>query len=593
MHARDRDRAESLGTYGLAGGARPELRGIAAIAARAAGMPSAAVGFLVGDSFVIHSSVGLTGSDLPRDQSLAAVVVESAAELVLPDARAAGLGRGVLVPGPVGAFAGVPLVGRDGLAIGALVVADRVPRPIGVEVLAVLRTLADGIVARLELRRLDAWGGRPGADPGMDPVRLRRALEDGELVPYFHPMVDLASGRTVAFEALLRWAHPELGMVAPGRFLPAVEASGLMFPVGRHVLAEALGELAALRRRSPGARQVKMAVNASPLELVHERYAAAVLDELAMQGLRPEALVVEVTETAAFVDERLAVRQLAELREAGVEIALDDYGAGHSSALRLLRLPLDAIKLDRELVCDVDTDRRARAVVRSSVAMAAELGLAVVAEGVETESQREALLALGCMLGQGWLFARPVPPAGMVDFVEDHPVPRQRSAQGRRSVILYQDGAALAGSVTAHLLPGLRAGDPVFLLATAELCAHVDRALGTTGLRDRPTLLSAERLSRTLLRGETISPSAFEVVVAAPLRRAAAAGRPVRVACEVTGLLWQQGKVAAALELARLWRDLATEVPIDLCTAYPVGLLASAEGEQLAQVPGESVLLGG
>lgn len=426
---RELDRLESLSTYGVIGGTGPDLTDLVALALRVAGAPSGCVGFLAGDRLIVTSAIGLDIAEIPRGDSLSTAVVESGEERVLPDVGAV---MGPRHPAVVGAaharsFVGMPLIGRDGLAIGVLAISDAVARVFPPEVLAALRTIARQVVAQLELARLDSWGGRDAPSAGFGPVRLREALDEGELVPYFQPIVDLGTGRPDGFEALLRWEHPTLGLVEPGRFLPAIEATGLMLPVGRHVLAEALGSLSVLQRGRPDLADLHMAVNASPVELVQREFASTVLDELAMHGLRPESLVIEITEAVAFIDAVGAVRQLTELREAGAQVALDDYGAGHSSLLRMLSLPLSVLKLDRALTAAVVGDLRARAVMRSTVAMAHDLGLVVVAEGVERIGQRDALRRLGCQLGQGWLFGRPVPADRMGDVVPVAAFPEQAS----------------------------------------------------------------------------------------------------------------------------------------------------------------------
>ena len=435
--AREDDRRESLSTYGVLGGAGPDLVDLVALALQVTGATAACIGFLSGRQMVAAAALGRDVADLSRADALSISVVESGEDLVLPDVAAA-------VVGGVRAYVGVPLAGRDGLAIGAVAVTDAVVRPFAPEILASLHTIARQVVAQLELSRLDSWSGRSGPGSTFDPVRLREALDEGELLPHFQPVVDLRTGRAVGFEALLRWEHPDLGLLVPGRFLPTIEATGLMLPVGRHVLAEALGALSVLRRAGPDLADLRMAVNASPAELIQPEFATTVLDELAMHGLRPQALVVEITETVAFVDAPSAVRQLTELREEGVKIALDDYGAGHSSLLRLLALPLSVLKLDRELTAGVANDHRARAVMRSTIAMAEDLGLTVVAEGVERADQRDALLLLGCQLGQGWLFGRPVPSDQMAGAARGRRVPEQ--ATGPRT----EPSDRLAGGRTAR-----------------------------------------------------------------------------------------------------------------------------------------------
>jgi len=417
--ARELDRSESLSTYGVVGGTGPDLVALVALALQVTGAPSGCVGFLTEDRLILTARIGLDFAELPRGDSLSTAVVESGRERVLPDVAAVVGSQHPAVAGAAHtrAYVGMPLIGRDGLPIGVLAISDSAPREFAPEVLDSLRTVAHQVVTQLELSRLDAWNGRASPHSDLGPIRLRQALDDGELVPYFQPVIDLHTARCHGFEALLRWEHPDLGLVAPDRFLPTIEATGLMLPVGRRVLAEALGSLSVLQRGRPDLAHLRMAVNASPVELIQREFATTVLDDLAMHGLQPEALSIEITETVAFIDAPSAVRQLTELRDAGVQIALDDYGAGLSSLLRMLSLPLTVLKIDRELTAGVVDDPRVRAVIRTTVAMADDLDLVVVAEGVERIDQRDALRGLGCQLGQGWLFGRPVPADRMGDFV--------------------------------------------------------------------------------------------------------------------------------------------------------------------------------
>ena len=233
---------------------------------------------------------------------------------------------------------------------------------------------------------------------------LRRAAEDGELLLHHQPVVDLADGRTRHAEALVRWDRPGHGFVSPASFIPVAEATGAIVSVGAWVLAQACRQAAAWQDELPG---VGVAVNLSPRQFAGPDLVDAVAR--ALDGLPPELLTLEVTEGALVTDPEAASAQMERLARRGVRIALDDFGTGYSSLAYLKRLPVDAVKIDKAFVDGLVTDTGDRAIVRAVLALAGDLGIDVVAEGVETQAQRRVLLELGCTLGQGFLFARPVP----------------------------------------------------------------------------------------------------------------------------------------------------------------------------------------
>jgi diguanylate cyclase (GGDEF)-like protein/PAS domain S-box-containing protein len=238
---------------------------------------------------------------------------------------------------------------------------------------------------------------------------LRRAIDDGDLRLVYQPLVHLGRRRASGFEALVRWTHPERGEIPPGRFIPLAEQHGLIEPLGRWVLREALGQLA--RWRGEGlALDMGMSVNVSRVQLSRPGLADEVLAVLDDCGLAPDRLVVEVTESAVMEDPDVATATLEALSERGVRIALDDFGVGQSSLACLRDLPLDALKLDRQFITSLASSREAAAIVRAVCDMARTLGFGVVAEGVESEAQSQVVEALGCDFGQGFLYAKPTRP---------------------------------------------------------------------------------------------------------------------------------------------------------------------------------------
>jgi len=244
---------------------------------------------------------------------------------------------------------------------------------------------------------------------------LRAALERDALRLEYQPIFCLATERLVGVEALVRWDHPERGLVSPGTFIPIAEASGLILPLGRWVLGEACREAARWRDAGQGAPYV--AVNLSGRQLQDPQLVADVARTLATTGLAPEALLLEITEGAVMHDTAASLRRLHELKALGVRLAIDDFGTGFSSLAYLQRFPVDVLKVDRLFVDGVADGGNSAALVRAIVTLGDTLGLRTVAEGIETEAQRAALRALGCALGQGNLLARPLPAAALAGVV--------------------------------------------------------------------------------------------------------------------------------------------------------------------------------
>jgi EAL domain-containing protein (putative c-di-GMP-specific phosphodiesterase class I) len=249
---------------------------------------------------------------------------------------------------------------------------------------------------------------------------VRRALEAGELRLHHQPKVDLRTGRTSGVEALLRWQHPERGLLAPEEFLPAVEHSGIMGPLTEWVITQALVDCAAWTAEG---RDWSVAVNVSVRNLEQPEFAATVVRLAADTGVPPERLVLEVTETALPVDLGATARTLATLTAHGFGTALDDFGVGYASLSHLRSLALAEVKIDRSFVAGVGVNAEDGAVVRSLVQLAHGLGLTVCAEGVETAAAAEWLRDAGCDRAQGYFFSRPRPwPALPPDLAGSRPL---------------------------------------------------------------------------------------------------------------------------------------------------------------------------
>ena len=244
-------------------------------------------------------------------------------------------------------------------------------------------------------------------------TELRRGFEAGELVLEYQPIVELESGRIRELEALVRWAHPTRGLIPPRGFLPLAERTGLIGPLGRLVLGTAcqqLREWLQLRRST----DFVLAVNLSRLELVDRGLVERVRSVLQSNDLPPSCLKLEISERTIPSLDPVISATLERVHELGVRLAIDDFGTGRSTSADLLRLPIDAIKIDGTLIATLGRKRSAEwpfgeATIRDALDLARSLRLTAYAEGVETRLQRNRLRALGCRLGQGFLFARPMP----------------------------------------------------------------------------------------------------------------------------------------------------------------------------------------
>jgi len=236
---------------------------------------------------------------------------------------------------------------------------------------------------------------------------LRYALERGELTLFYQPRVDLRTGAIVGFEALLRWKHPELGMISPGQFIPIAEESGLIVPIGEWVLREACRQNQAWREA--GLPHVRMAVNLSSVQFRQPDLEVRIASVLEETGLDPSGLELELTESILLQDADATIETLRTVKEMGIHLSIDDFGTGYSSLSYIKRFPVDALKIDQSFVRDVTSSPEDAAITTSIVLMGKSLNLTVVAEGVETKSQLEFLRVLECDEAQGYLFSRPVP----------------------------------------------------------------------------------------------------------------------------------------------------------------------------------------
>jgi diguanylate cyclase (GGDEF)-like protein/PAS domain S-box-containing protein len=254
---------------------------------------------------------------------------------------------------------------------------------------------------------------------------LRQAIGRGELSVHYQPLADLESGSILGFEALLRWEHSQLGAIGPAAFIPLAEESGFILPLGQWVLREACSEAA---RWTP---PLKLSVNLSPAQFTQGDLAAEVEAILAETGLDPKRLELEVTEGLLIRDAGKAILILERLKALGVQISMDDFGTGYSSLSYFRMFPFDKVKIDQSFIRDMIDNPQARAIIRSVIGLGRGLGMPVVAEGVETEAQLEALRAEGCDQVQGYWISRPGPIGNFEGVVMKRSDPRERGQSGR------------------------------------------------------------------------------------------------------------------------------------------------------------------
>lgn len=250
---------------------------------------------------------------------------------------------------------------------------------------------------------------------------LRTALEETTLQAapqfslHFQPQVDLASGRITGLEALARWDHPELGAIPPTIFIQIAEETGLIRPLGDWVFWEACRKLCDFK--AAGLRNLRVAVNLSTQQLRHEQLPVVIRGALACYDLEASELELEITESTAMQNPEATIRILEQLKDMGIVLAIDDFGTGYSSLSYLKHLPIHRLKLDRSFVKDIDSDTNDAAICSATIVLGHNLGLDLVAEGVETEAQRDYLHSIGCDLLQGFLYSKPLPASEVVAFV--------------------------------------------------------------------------------------------------------------------------------------------------------------------------------
>ena len=361
--------------------------------------------------------------------------------------------------------------------------------------------------------QISVYAGAPQDD---DPERLaletalRQALHDEQLELHYQPQVDLVQGRIVGVEALLRWRHPTLGLIAPDRFIPVAEETGLIVAIGDWVLRRAIEQAAAWQRT--GLPPLRMAVNLSARQLVQPDLARRIESLLAASGLDPRLFGAEVTESMLINNFEQAVQHLQALRALGVEVSLDDFGTGYSSLSYLRRLPVDVVKIDRSLVPDVTAPSEDVSITRAIITMAHQLQMKVLAEGVESEGQAALLAANQCDQMQGYWFSAALPAAEVEAMLRegrqiDPTLLDRRSRQ--RTLLLVDDEE----NVIAALRRLLRTEGWLVLSATSA-----EQALQLMARNEIDVILSDQRMPgmtgvELLRRAKQLYPETIRLVL--------------------------------------------------------------------------------
>jgi diguanylate cyclase (GGDEF)-like protein len=341
--------------------------------------PEAVIARLSGDEFAIALALG--PPDMGRVDALAETVLQTVTRPLLFEERII----------QVGAFAGIASTAAH---------EARIP----------------DILRRADIAMDHARSGRVARpvwfDAGMERALIahgeieqgiRFGLEHGQFVPYFEPQVDLNTGEIVGFEVLARWIHPLSGVIGPDVFIPVAEEIGLIGRLSDQVIDDAL------RKAASWDPSIKISVNISPSQLADGWLAQRIVKTLAETGFPAERLVVEITESSLFTDLDIARGVVTSLKNQGVRLALDDFGTGFSSLAHLRSLPFDIIKIDRTFVTNINSKRESTAIVRAVTTLAAALRVPVCVEGIENEESYHTVVRLGCQIGQGWYFGKPMP----------------------------------------------------------------------------------------------------------------------------------------------------------------------------------------
>ncbi len=371
----------------------------------------------------VKSHWGEPVRELPRQGSIFNLVLAENRSVVVSDIAQHAYFHGRHLPlrrlNPA-SFASAPVRCPHGDVLGVLTVFScQTRRPMAVDELRMLESLAEIAANQLELRRLQRRMCGEALPPATaeqhetslwpSMLDMRRALEERQFVLYYQPEVELATRRIVGLEALIRWVHPQRGLIPPMHFIPAAEESGMILPIGDWGLAEACRQIQAWESHSSGSAAPRVCVNLSAHQFAREGLADHVEALLRRAHIPSRQLGLEMTESSLISDTGLTMEVLGSLRRLGVSLLMDDFGTGYSSLHNLHSFPFDVLKIDRSFVNRMTQGDQPLQIVRTIVDLARALGMDVVAEGIETRQQYDLLRQMGCRYGQGFLFARPLP----------------------------------------------------------------------------------------------------------------------------------------------------------------------------------------
>ena len=325
-------------------------------------------------------------------------------------------------------FASAPVRTVDGKILGTLTIFSCEPRrPMAVTELRMLESLADIAAGQLELRRLRKAlnGNRLRHERTIETVTgiwprksdLRQALEKKQFVLYYQPEVELTTRRIIGLEALIRWQHPDRGLIPPMDFIPIAEETGLILPIGDWGLSEACHQMRQWRSEDPEQPGPRVCVNLSARQFSREGLADHVEALLRRTGVSSQQLGLEMTESSLIPNVRIAMEVLSSLRRLGVSLLMDDFGTGYNSLNNLQSFPFDVLKIDRSFVTRMTEGDQPLQIVRTIIELARVMGMDVVAEGIETCEQYRLLREMHCRYGQGYLFARPMTAEAVTDLL--------------------------------------------------------------------------------------------------------------------------------------------------------------------------------
>ena len=409
MTSRDEElrRDQSAEHYLLGRSMVSRLQPTLSLAARVLGFPTVMVNILNRDTQ--HTITGLGLDDLlttPREQAICDAVIRGGEPLVVPDATADP--RFADFPsvrdGTLTTYVGVPLIGRESLPIGVLCVLDAKAREVDEDQVARLVEFGRVVEDQLDLLRRLEGQRRPGS---LATGQLAAAISDGEIVAWYQPVVELATGRRVGFEALARWVHPSGFVDEPDSFVPLAGDSDLIIDLDLAVMRQAMEQLQRWQQADP---DLRMSVNLSSRHFDQSGSIDTVVGVVKDAGVACSSVTLELTETERLSSGNADGAFVRELQQRGFRVLLDDFGTGWSSLQYLLRLPADGVKIDRVMSLALGS-RTGDALTRAITALANDLGLTTVIEGIETEEQARLAQGMGYQFGQGYLWSRPLPGA--------------------------------------------------------------------------------------------------------------------------------------------------------------------------------------